>query len=160
MAQRVFNEIDVHVQLAHPAILRLFAFFEDDTHVYLVMELCRHGELYRYLQRRRQASDPPGSLGRLSEAEARGVMMQVVNGLMYLHGLGIIHRDLKLSNLLLSKDYDTVRFVTERNNNDAVENRRLWTGRKAARSRAWRAKDNVRHTQLHLTVRHRIQGLS
>ncbi len=75
MTARVLNEIDVHWQLHHPSLLRLHTFFEDERWVYLVMELCRRGELYRYLQRRGN-----GSLSRLSEPEARWVLMQIVNG--------------------------------------------------------------------------------
>ncbi|KAI9021091.1 kinase-like domain-containing protein, partial [Hyaloraphidium curvatum] len=97
MTRRVANEVEVHWQLRHRAILELYAYFEDAEHVYLVMELCSGGELYRYLQQR-------GSP--LSEPEARMVMLQLISGLQYLHAHGIIHRDLKLSNLLLTDKGD------------------------------------------------------
>uniref|UniRef100_A0A1B0D9N0 Protein kinase domain-containing protein n=1 Tax=Phlebotomus papatasi TaxID=29031 RepID=A0A1B0D9N0_PHLPP len=81
--------------LKHPSILELYAFFEDENCVYLVLELARHGELQRFLR----------NLGRtMSETEAAGVMKQVVAGLLYLHSHRIIHRDLSLSNLLLMDD--------------------------------------------------------
>ncbi|KAI9324239.1 kinase-like domain-containing protein [Zopfochytrium polystomum] len=94
MQQRVRNEVEIHWQLDHPSILRLITYFEDETHVYLVMELCANGELFQYIQRR-------GSP--LSEAEGRTATYQIVSGLMYLHSCGVMHRDLKLSNLLLTK---------------------------------------------------------
>ena len=97
MTQRVANEVEIHWQLRHPAILEMFSYFEDHKNVYLVMELCTHGELFKYIQQR-------GSP--LSEAEARRVVEQIVHGLKYLHSHGIIHRDLKLSNLLLTRGYD------------------------------------------------------
>ncbi|KAI9139347.1 kinase-like domain-containing protein [Paraphysoderma sedebokerense] len=97
LKQRVANEVEIHKQLSHPSILSLFTFFEDSDNVYLVMELCENGELYTYLQNREKP---------LNEAEARFVLIQVIKGLMYLHSRGIIHRDLKLSNLLLTRDYD------------------------------------------------------
>ena len=41
---------------------------------------------------------------------ARKIMCQVVNGLLYLHSHGILHRDLTLANLLLTKDMNVVSF--------------------------------------------------
>ncbi|GAB0097204.1 Serine/threonine-protein kinase PLK4 [Sergentomyia squamirostris] len=95
MEARVRQEVIIHSQVKHSSILELYAFFEDDKCVYLVLELARHGELQRFLR----------SLGRtMSETEAAGVMKQVVAGLLYLHSHKIIHRDLSLSNLLLMDD--------------------------------------------------------
>ena len=37
-------------RLKHPSILELYAFFEDTNYVYLVLELCHKGELYRYMK--------------------------------------------------------------------------------------------------------------
>ncbi|KAI8916100.1 kinase-like domain-containing protein, partial [Gorgonomyces haynaldii] len=96
LTRRVANEVEVHWQLRHPSILELYNYFEDAEYVYLVMELCENGELYKYLKQR----DP------LTEQETRGIMHQLVKGLHYLHSNGIIHRDLKLSNMLLSRQMD------------------------------------------------------
>ncbi|KAI3659895.1 hypothetical protein MP638_003395 [Amoeboaphelidium occidentale] len=104
MLQRVRKEIEIQQQLQHPSILELHGFFEDDNYVYLVTELCEGGELYRFLQQKRRRPDE--KLGCLSEPEARGLMIQVVNGLLFLQSKGILHRDLKLSNLLLTKSLD------------------------------------------------------
>ncbi|KAJ1551337.1 hypothetical protein HK096_001004 [Nowakowskiella sp. JEL0078] len=108
MASRVANEVEIHWQLNHPAILALHNYFEDKSYVYLVIELCSEGELFQYLQKRQRIQGLTGGVLKgsvLSEEEIRGVMRQVVEGVMYLHDNGIIHRDLKLSNLLLTEDY-------------------------------------------------------
>ncbi|KAI8591672.1 hypothetical protein BDZ88DRAFT_487338 [Geranomyces variabilis] len=97
MTRRVANEVEVHWQLHHPSILELYNYFEDNSYVYLVMEICQNGELYQYIHHRKCP---------LTEPEARGVVAQVVRGLLYLHAHGIIHRDLKLSNLLLTENLD------------------------------------------------------
>ena len=39
---------------------------------------------------------------------AQNIVKQVVDGLVYLHSHGIIHRDIKLSNLLLTETFDVV----------------------------------------------------
>ena len=98
LTKRVANEVEIHWQLHHPSILELYNYFEDNEYVYLVMELCTNGELYKYLKLK----------GTLTEPETRGVMLQVIKGLQYLHENGIIHRDLKLSNLLLTEKFEVV----------------------------------------------------
>eukprot|EP00842_Homolaphlyctis_polyrhiza_P003398 jgi/Hompol1/4059/HPOL_003454-RA len=97
MARRVSDEVEIHWQLRHPCILELYNYFEDAENVYLVMELCKNGELFNYLRKRPLP---------MSEPEARGVLEQLVRGLQYLHSNNILHRDLKLSNLLLTQSYD------------------------------------------------------
>lgn len=94
MIQRVRNEVVIHWQLRHRAILELYHFFEDSQRVCLVMELCEGGELYRHLQRRGRP---------LKDDEVRRIFGSVVEGVVHLHARGIIHRDLKLSNILLTK---------------------------------------------------------
>ncbi|KAJ3125904.1 hypothetical protein HK100_010541, partial [Physocladia obscura] len=97
LAERVVTELAIHSSLNHPAILQLYTHFQSPSHVYLVTELCTNNELYRYIQRR--------TGGCLTEAEARGVTEEIVKGVLYLHAHGIIHRDLKLSNVLITRDY-------------------------------------------------------
>lgn len=99
MTQRVEHEVKIHYQLKHPSILELFTFFEDKNYVYLVLELCHNGEMQRYLKTRQKPLD---------EDETRHYLKQVVDGMIYLHSYGILHRDLTLSNLLLTKDMNVV----------------------------------------------------
>nr|CAG4640740.1 EOG090X03P9 [Eulimnadia texana] len=96
MVSRVRQEVAIHSRLKHPSILELYTFLEDSDNVYLILELCENGELQRYLK----------SLGKpLSEDQAaREVLQQVVDGILYLHSHQILHRDLSLANLLLTKD--------------------------------------------------------
>lgn len=95
MNSRVIQEIKIHSQLKHPSILQLYTVFRDLQYFYLVLELCHNGELNQYLKR---------NGNKLSEIEARHIMRQVVEGLLYLHENNILHRDISLSNLLLTKD--------------------------------------------------------
>uniref|UniRef100_A0A8C5M200 Serine/threonine-protein kinase PLK4 n=1 Tax=Leptobrachium leishanense TaxID=445787 RepID=A0A8C5M200_9ANUR len=95
MVQRVRNEVEIHCQLKHPTILELYNYFEDSNYVYLILEMCHNGEMNRFLKNRKQS---------FSEKEARHFMEQIVKGMLYLHSHGILHRDLTLSNLLLSSD--------------------------------------------------------
>ncbi|XP_028293138.1 serine/threonine-protein kinase PLK4 isoform X2 [Gouania willdenowi] len=95
MVQRVTNEVEIHCRLKHPSILELYNYFEDSNYVYLVLEMCHNGEMSRYLKERKNP---------FMEDEARHFMHQIVKGMLYLHTHGILHRDLTLSNLLLSSN--------------------------------------------------------
>ena len=105
MTQRVEHEVKIHYQLKHPSILELNTFFEDKNYVYLVLELCHKGEMGRYLKATATAAGGHNNnRPSLSEDETRHYLKQVVDGMLYLHSYGILHRDLTLSNLLLTKD--------------------------------------------------------
>ncbi|XP_014467426.1 PREDICTED: serine/threonine-protein kinase PLK4 [Dinoponera quadriceps] len=96
MVARVKQEVDIHSRLKHPAILELYTCFEDTNYVYLVLELCHNGELQRFLKDQGSKT--------LSEERAARIIRQVVQGLLYLHSHQILHRDMSLANLLLTKD--------------------------------------------------------
>lgn len=99
LSTRVRNEVSIHYQLRHRNVLELVHFFEDYDHVFLVMELATGGELYQRIRK-----GP-----KLSEGEVRRIFLAIVEGLLYLHSHGIIHRDLKLSNILLTAEMNPVR---------------------------------------------------
>lgn len=96
MVGRVRQEVAIHSRLKHPAVLELYTFFEDANYVYLVLELCHNGELQRFLKLQGSRALPEEHAGR--------IIRQVVQGLLYLHSHQILHRDMSLSNLLLSRD--------------------------------------------------------
>ncbi|KAJ4461469.1 putative Serine/threonine-protein kinase ark1 [Paratrimastix pyriformis] len=91
----VHREIEIQGQLNHPNLVRLQESFEEADSICLVMELCSRGKVYHHLK----------SKGRFLDPEARFFFRQLCHGLAYLHHRDIIHRDLKLSNLLLTEDY-------------------------------------------------------
>ncbi|KAI8122176.1 hypothetical protein FF38_05750 [Lucilia cuprina] len=96
LANRVRQEVEIHSRLKHPSVLELYTFFQDANYVYLVLELAQNGELQRYMK---QVMRRP-----MTEPEAASILSQVVAGLLYLHSHQIMHRDISLSNLLLSQD--------------------------------------------------------
>ncbi|GBG83234.1 hypothetical protein CBR_g36849 [Chara braunii] len=94
MLEHVVREVEIHCQLRHPHVVELYEYFEDVSRVYLVTELCEKGELLTLLRQR----------GSLDIEAARTYFAQLVSGVQYLHSHCILHRDLKLSNLLLTAD--------------------------------------------------------
>jgi len=83
--------------LNHPNILCAYDVFEIGTEVYIVMPLCKNGDLLDHLGNKD---------GRLSEEETKRVMSQVISAIVYANEHGWCHRDLKLENIFL-KDEDT-----------------------------------------------------
>ncbi|KAG1112181.1 hypothetical protein G6F40_006792 [Rhizopus arrhizus] len=93
VVQFIKREIEIQAHLHHPNIIRLFGYFHDETNIYVVLEYAEQGELYKKLEAK----------GRFSEAEAAKYIVQLSDALEYMHSFGVIHRDLKLENILLSK---------------------------------------------------------
>ena len=75
----------------HPNISGLRDMYEDHDHYYLVMDLVSGGEMFDHLI----------TYGAYSEADAARLMREVASALAFLHGVGVVHADLKPENLLL-----------------------------------------------------------
>lgn len=88
------NEIQLHSKLDHPNIIKMYGHFEDDVSHYMILELCEQGELFTYLK----------SKGCLKDDEIARIGYQLARALEYLHEKKILHRDLKLGNILIADD--------------------------------------------------------
>ena len=93
LTQKLVSEIDIHEKLKHERVIELIKCFEDDDCVYLLMELCRNGELFTFIKSR----------GALPPPDALWMFKQIAEGVKYLHDNNIIHRDLKPGNLMLTE---------------------------------------------------------
>jgi len=89
-------EIKIHKSLNHENIVQFERVFEDKENVYILLEVCPNQTLKELLKRRK----------RITELECVLYLTQTINALKYLHEKKIIHRDLKLGNLLLGKSFD------------------------------------------------------
>jgi len=82
----------------HPNIVKLLAAYEDDKNLYMVLELVKGGELSNLLNHQ----------NRVEEGEAQDIMRPLFDAVVYCHALEIVHRDIKLENILLtSKELET-----------------------------------------------------
>lgn len=87
------NQVKIIQKVNHPGILGFSDFFEDSCSYYLVMDYISGGDLYCKLEKQ----------GKFSEKAAAKVMMQVFSALAYMHSNNIVHRDLKLENVLIEE---------------------------------------------------------
>ncbi len=94
LTQRIAAEIAIHGKLKHENIVKLYEVFEDRNFIYIAMELCVHGNLFKYFQAHFVDFGP---------VQVSCILKQLLLALQYLHGNKIVHRDVKLSNILISK---------------------------------------------------------
>jgi serine/threonine protein kinase len=83
-------------KLSHPRIVSCFGLVETDGSYCMVMELCVNGSLSMFMLSNASAT---------VDMEKRvGFAVDIATGMNYLHKLGVIHRDLKLGNVVLDED--------------------------------------------------------
>ncbi|CAO3642317.1 unnamed protein product [Cunninghamella echinulata] len=90
-ASIIAREIHHHRQLDHPNIVKIYEIISTESAIHIISEHCPNGELFDLL----------ADTGRFSEYRAQRWFHQLVNAMKECHRQGIIHRDLKLENILL-----------------------------------------------------------
>jgi len=91
---RVAREIRILKALSHPNIIKLYEVVDVPFKIYLIMQFSSGGDLCKYVRENRK----------LSEAESCRLFVQIVQGLEHCHNSGIVHRDVKLDNLLIDEN--------------------------------------------------------
>ncbi|KAJ3252731.1 Serine/threonine-protein kinase par-1, partial [Borealophlyctis nickersoniae] len=95
------HETHIWSRLDHPNIIKMLDVLDTDDAVFVVSELASGGSLLDYIKEH----------GKLDQAEARNIFIQVASALSYLHDVAdVIHRDIKLENIVRFSD-GTVKLV-------------------------------------------------
>ncbi|KAI5084685.1 hypothetical protein GOP47_0000854 [Adiantum capillus-veneris] len=77
--------------------VRLHQVIEDDTHVHLIIELCRGGELFERIVKKKC----------YAEAEAAFIIKHLMKSIQFCHRMGVMHRDVKPENILFLEESNT-----------------------------------------------------
>ena len=93
---RFHQEAEILQSLQHENIARLMRLFPAYHTYFLVMELCEGVDLRRLLKLH----------GPLAEPQVRAILGQLARALEYIHGRGLVHRDLKPGNVMITRQGD------------------------------------------------------
>jgi len=92
-ARRLIHSASLVHDIAHPNVVRVFSYGESESgEAHVVMELLRGRTLLNLLQQR----------GVITVAQSVHVVREVLNALGFIHGRGLVHRDVKPGNVHLS----------------------------------------------------------
>lgn len=92
--EMVVNEFQNQHSCNNPNVLAVYAYGKAEMFSHLLMEYCEKGTFYEVLKQD----------GRFEEPETTMAVSQIANGLAYCHENKIIHRDIKLENILVLAD--------------------------------------------------------
>lgn len=95
---KVEREIHVLKDVRHPNIVRLYEVIESDRYIGIVLEYASGGELFDHILAHKY----------LKERDACRLFAQLISGVNYLHQKKVVHRDLKLENLLLDRNRNVI----------------------------------------------------
>ncbi|CCI47652.1 unnamed protein product [Albugo candida] len=92
--RNIISEIEILKSIHHPNIIRFFGAYETSHRICIVCERVDGADLLDFITKK----------GRMSEAEASVVFRQLFSAVRYCHKRKIYHRDLKLENVLITRD--------------------------------------------------------
>mmetsp|Transcript_13551 Transcript_13551/g.19998 ORF Transcript_13551/g.19998 Transcript_13551/m.19998 type:complete len:784 (-) Transcript_13551:263-2614(-) len=79
----------------HPHIISLHDWFQDEDYYHVVLDFVSGGEMFDHLIKN----------GAYSEADSARLLREVASALAFLHGIGVVHSDLKPENIMLSTEH-------------------------------------------------------
>jgi len=89
--RKILYETNLMKKLNHPNITKILEMFEDDDYILISMEYINGGNLFSFVKKRRK----------LSEKTAKFLFRQIILGIKHIHSNKIVHRDIKLENILI-----------------------------------------------------------
>lgn len=98
------NEVCGLKKSNHPNIVKLFDFYETEQSIYIVMEYIKGGTLRNYIETHKK---------KITEKNAKKIIYYLLQAVDYLHKSNIIHRDIKLDNIMLNdpKDLSSLKLI-------------------------------------------------
>ena len=91
-----YNEISILKDIHHPNVLKLIEVKESPQNLYIVTDYYNGGNLDECLEKYKIENNKP-----FSEEIVQYIMRQIIEGMKYLHNKNIIHRYMKLDNIMI-----------------------------------------------------------
>ena len=89
--KKILYETNLMKKLNHPNVTKILEMFEDEEYILIAMEYINGGNLFSFVKKRRK----------LSEKTAKFLFRQIILGIRHIHSQKIVHRDIKLENILI-----------------------------------------------------------
>ena len=89
--KKILYESNLMKKLNHPNITKILEIFEDGNYFLIIMEYINGGNLFSFVKKRRK----------ISEKIAKFLFRQIILGIKHMHSKNIVHRDIKLENILI-----------------------------------------------------------
>src|SRR5690606_11688691 len=96
----IYQEIKILNLIKHNNIVKLYDIFDTNNKIYIILELCLGCNLYDLLNNYKNFNNK----NYLNEYETAYIIYILTNTIDYIHNHGIVHRDLKLENILLTNN--------------------------------------------------------
>ena len=88
------EEINILKTINHPNIVKLYDYYETNKNIYIIMEYIEGGTLKQYLEKNKI----------INEAKVKEIIFYILKAIEHLHKNSIIHRDIKLDNIMLENE--------------------------------------------------------
>ncbi|XP_076274726.1 uncharacterized protein LOC143205359 isoform X1 [Rhynchophorus ferrugineus] len=104
VVKHLYREAKLMAKLNHPCIAALYQTMQRSDNVYyLVTELAAGGDLCTFIKNQKH--------GKLNESTTRYYARQFVSALAHMHNVGVVHRDLKMENVMLNLEHTQIKIV-------------------------------------------------
>ncbi|CAG9332161.1 unnamed protein product [Blepharisma stoltei] len=98
--KKVLHEVLILKKTRHERINRILEVFASEHHYFIVMEYAGGGDLLQFVKKKKK----------IVEKEAKDIFRQILEGAQLMHSNRVLHRDIKLENILLDSSYSSIKF--------------------------------------------------
>ena len=100
--ERIRKEVDILKSISHENISTLYDYIERPLEIFIILEYIPGDNLFHWMRIRNFS---------VSESTTKFVIKELARTLVYLHTLGIVHRDIKMENVIVLSDKNRISTV-------------------------------------------------